>query len=383
MIELPSIEEQELSKLAGFAVNPQAQRLGYTDKKQYKIERDASLAVIKGKSDILWLSERYAKSYSASRIPTLDQYKDYLISLLLLEFVRDLQYYVGSSKLTSHAVKVWSAYEYKSIWPYIAKNTDVPNLYGWGPLGSLSFYTYYSPNRLTYSESSWMTQVLDCLKLFWLSVGQPFDIREDSTVINKRLVSLLKTVGITEEFTLLVEELFKLTYEKTLLARRRKGQTSAHLDKVKQRVIYNEYPQDIYQDALLQAPDKLKEDFTKVNSRLLAIAKPAGVRLVLQAVVIESLCRSVLLISELDELWKDQRLVEYNRLDAYNSFGADLVRKQLLENWIILSDAQHLQYLFNDPVVVYKQPKDILFWAASVRELDTSLTAPYRLTAFL
>lgn len=383
MIELLSIEEQQLSKLAGLAVNPQAQRVGYSDKSQYKIERDLSLAVIKGKSDILWLSERYAKSYDLTKTPTVNQYKDYICSLCLLEFAKDTQYYIKGRNLTKHAVNVWSKYDYRKIWPYIADNTDVPTLYAWGPLGSLSFYTYYLPNRDSYNEDTWLTQVIECLRLFWLSLGQPFDITEDITVINRRLQSLLNTLGITDDFVLRAEELFDVTYKDTLLERRRRGQSSAEINQLKQRMLYGEYPQDIYQDALSRAPDRLKEDFQRINDKLLAIAKPGGIRMVMQAIILETLCRSVLLITELDSLWKDQLLVAYNRPDAYLSFGAGDVRRKLLQHWIVMSDAKHLQHLFNDPPVAYKESKDIVLWKSSVLDLDTSLSAPYRLTALL
>lgn len=383
MIELPSIEEQELSKLAGLAVNPQAQRLGYTNKEQYKLERDLSLAIIKGKSDILWLSERYAKSYDLSLVPTVNQYKDYIASLLLLEFAQETQYYIKSHKLTKHAIKVWSNYDYKKIWPYVESNTAVPTLYAWGPLSSLSFYTYYSPKRDSYGESSWVDQVKDCLQLFWLSLGQPFDITSNVAVINTRLNALLNTLGVTEEFLLLAKELFDISYKENLLSRRRRGQSGAELDRIKQRLLFNEYPQDVYQEAVLLAPDKLKEDFANIDNRLSAIAKPGGIRLVLQAIIVEVLCRSVLLLSELDPLWKDQPLVRYNRAVAFVSFGADEVRRKLLQHWVIYSDAKYLQYLFNEPRVNYSGSSDVSIWKASVLDLDTSLAAPYRLTALL
>lgn len=383
MIELNSIEEQELSKLAGFAVNPQAQRLGYSDKKQYKLERDLSLAVIKGKSDILWLADRYAKSYRDSNTPTVNQYRDYLVSLMLVEFVKDLQYYDNSNKLTIHTVRSWSEFGYKKLWPHVSDNNSVPSLYGWGPLGSLSFYTYYSPIKESYGEDSWDLQIIDCLRLMWLAVGERFDIEDSDTVPNERLHRVLERLGLTGDFVALIEELFSITFKETAIARRRRGEIYEDYGLIKQRLIFTEYPQDLYQDMLLLAPDKLKEDFTRFNNRVLSVAKPAGMRLILQGIVVESLLKSIRLLTDLADIWKNQPLVSYLRFNAYTEFGADDIRKQIAKNWIMLSDAKYLQRLFNEPPLPYKEDKNVYLWRATVPDLDTSLSAHYRLTSFL
>lgn len=383
MIELDSIEEQELSKLASFAVNPQAQRLGYSSKKQYRLERDLSLAVIKGKSDCLWLAERYAKSYQADSTPTVNQYRDYLASLLLIEFVKDTQYYANSNNLTRHAAQAWESLGYKNIWPYIDSNNNVPNLYGWGPLGSLSFYTYYSPARLDYSEATWDTQIFDCLRLFWVSLGEPFSLEDDVTEINARVTRVLDRLGVTKEFVDLVTELLEVTYKETELARRRQGQALEDFNLIKQRLLFREYPESIYQDMILNAPDKLKQDLGDVNNRLLSVAKPAGFRLLLQAIVVECLLRSVLLLTELNSIWRNQPLVNYARFNAHVDFGADKVREKLAKYWVVLSDAQYIPLLFNDPLVNYQRSKNVKLWVSTVPDLDTSLTSPYRLTAFM
>jgi hypothetical protein len=383
MIELDSIQEQELSKLSGFAVNPKAQRVGYSNKKQYKLERDLSLAVIKGKSDILWLADRYAKSYSSSRLPTLNQYKDYLTSLLLVEFVRDTQYYYNSASLTQHSIKTWLEYDYKQIWPFIADNTSIPDIYGWGPLGSLSFYTYFSPSRFTYNEANWNQVVEDCLQLIWLSVGQSFSIRDDIHVFNNRLKKYLLTVGLTDDLVSLLDILFEETYKQTAVTRRRSGLTLDKLDLVKQRLLFSEYPDDLYTTSLLYASAQLQEDFKAVRKKVLASLKPSGARLLLQAIVVECLYRCVLELSQLADVWKDQPLVNYAKYDSYTRYGANSVRETLAKCWVIISDAQYLQRLFNTPSVEYKESSNLYLWKSCSPDLDTSLGAPFRLTAFL
>ena len=384
MIELSDMSERELSKLATLAVNPQAQRLGYSDKKRYLIERDLSLAVIKGKSDLLWLAERYSRSYTAGRLPTVNQYRDYLVSRLLVEFVRDLQYYKDSNRLTAHSVNAWLEFGYKGIWPYIDKNTSVPSIYGWGPLGSLSFYAYYSPTREMYAEDTWQKLIEDCLRLVWLSVGQEFDVKNIVTTPNERLSLFLKSMGITEEFVVLVEELFKSTYRSTATTRRQRGETLGSINRPKHRIIFGEYSTTLYQESLELAPEKLRVDFALVRNKLLSVLKPVGVRLLLQAIVVESLYSSILLLTKVSAVWKDQPLMTYIKFDDYTSFGMDDVKRKIAENWITISDAQYLQHFFNDPPAIsIPDSRNLSLWLAGVNDLKTDLDASFRLSSFL
>jgi hypothetical protein len=376
VIELTDIQEQELSKLAGFAVSPQSQRVGYTNKKQYNIERDLSLAVIKGKSQLLFLADRYGLSYVSGGAPTVLQYRDYLFSLLLVEMTKDFQYYHKSSLLTNHTRRAWEEHGYRKLWPSYANNREVTEYYGWGPLGTLSYLVGYSPNKESYSEANWTTLVKDCLKLAWMAAGQTFSLTDNKTP-NDRLQGFLDVIGINDDLIALTEELFKNAYIESEVSRRRNGDTSKNLDLIKQRLIFREIPQDLYNEAMEYAPDQLKEDLSTVYQRLGDVLRPCGVRLLLQAIVVECLYKAAFTLTDLGEAWVNKPLVDLVR------DGPRGVKETVTSCWVTLSDAKYLQLLFNDPPIEYKETSNVKLWLSQTPLLNTTFDAPVRLSSFL
>jgi hypothetical protein len=372
MIEITQVRQPKLSKLAGLAIDPKAQRIGYESNTAYEVDRDRSLDVLKGTGVFTKLSIQYGESYQQGRgRPSVIQYRDYVFSLILSESLYNTQYY-GAQTLTGQATKVWTNYNYRDLWPNYDPGLE-PNLVnGWGPLGSIAFYCYYLGSNSS-NDYDWLSLIKGCLRVAWVTVGQRYP---NESTVNRRLVDLFEwNIGLTRKKSDLFEEALTAYWEYPEIQKvlRRAGQL-VKPDLVRQRLLTGEYDAYTWDLIMSEAPDKIQEEFQQITKSLLSLTKPGGLRLILQAAIIETL------------LEIGETLTEYANQSKLQDLPVP-IKAHIAGLWATIADARLIQNYF-DPVQAnrrFKRNENLTLWLrlAGIDRPDLDLnSSQYRLNFF-
>lgn len=382
----------QLSTLAGLAISPQAQRLGYDSKPAYFQDRDRTLAVLEGTMAIGRLAADYAKSYrmavaGAGRRPTLLQYRDYVFAYALGESIANTQYRPNQQVLTPHAAKVWTHYQYHDLWPgHTGDLFTEPRLTnGWGPLGSVAFYCYYLGSNDQQDPQDWLSLLRGCLRFVWAMVGHRYEASTGASsplVPNQRLTDLVETkVGLNRRRLDLFKEVLEGYWDHPdVVPQLRQQGLLVRPDQIKQRLLLGQYSERLWSILFDVAPPEIGAEFEQVATNLLGVLKPGGIRLLLQATIVECLL-------EIGEVLTQQTTQGITRLEAVSS--EDAVGR-LAGLWATIADARYAQNYFESDQslrLFTESNENLRLWVRRAEALGLpplSLgSSPYRLSFFV
>jgi hypothetical protein len=372
MLEITKVKEPELSKLAGLAIDPKAQRVGYDSNNAYKLDRDRTLDVLRGIGVLSKLSTQYAESYRQGMgRPALIQYRDYIFSLVLSESLHNTQYYINET-LTGHATKVWTRYDYRELWPGYEPQQE-PNLAnGWGPLGSIAFYCYHLGSNSS-NDYDWLSLIKGCLKIIWATVGHRYPSEINA---NQRLTDLFEwKIRLTSQTLDVFEEALTAYWEyPEIQSNLRQAGVLTKPELIKQRFLLGEYDSYSWDLIMSEAPDKIRREFHRVSNSLLSLTKPGGLRQILQAVIVETL------------LEIGETLTENLQQDKLDTLPA-AVKSHIAGLWALIADARYIQNYFDvvKDSKLFKRNENLILWLrlAGLDKPDLDLdSSQYRLNFF-
>jgi hypothetical protein len=211
------------------------------------------------------------------------------------------------------------------------------------------------------------------LRVIWATVGQRYP---SESTINSKLVDLFDwKIGLTSKNIELFEETLAAYWEDPDIQRalRREGKL-LRPESVKQRLLMGEYDQYAWDLIMSAAPDKIQDEFQRIINSLLSMAKPGGLRLILQASIVETLL-------EIGEVLTEN--VRYNKLEDLPSS----ISSHIAGLWATIADARLAQNYF-DPVQsnrLFRKSENLVLWlrlaGLDKPDLDVN-SSQYRLNFF-
>lgn len=366
----------------GLPLSPLSQKVGYESTGRYDTEQRRALTIILKQSAFIKEAFKYEKSYSQTKNKTLLHYRDYLVSKAAEAFVFNCQFTSSlRNDLTNQSKKVWSTNSFDDIWDYIPPEPELveqPNKY-WGELGTLAFYSQYV------NQGAYLPEVMhSTLRLTWALLGTSYDL------LPKERVRELKTaLKLEDTFLDLIKlkavSLFSLTDADenyfALQQARRQGLSIGDYDLLQQRLLLGEYSSKIFEvlTPLLSLNESNK--LSNIASSSLAIFKPVGFQLVLQAFIAEAYLQAAITLSNLD---RDSQLTSLEVFQTSNTFNS--VKEQIAGYFTLAYDAYYVLSLFSTRLETSQSltelNRDILSWLSSSGKVIDS-DSDYRLTELL
>lgn len=359
MIELTTIKERSLYNLAGLPINPVAQRLGFANRDRYRAERDRSLAIIKGKTNLIRAQSEYSLSYQSTPQPLVIHYRDYLIAKAIEASLVDVQT-LPSGTLTPHAQKVWAKYQFDDLWDYLPPNSNPTYPDYWGYLGTPANYSYYIEP----------TDLIGTLKgiyvWFWASLG--ISIKKSPS---DRLAALINYIGLDAALLEYLSNVELTDKAKYLL--RRAGLFNRPTG-LKQLFLLGDYDDYYFTNLLAGAPAQIQDAYQRLTNNTLSMAKPCGMRMVAQMFVVEGYMRAAELLTELPPK------VHHMSLQDYLAAKEDMDIKLLVaECFALIADAYVIQHWFSNP---HPDLSNLQLWLKSSGQSNVPKDSSYRLTVF-
>lgn len=291
-----------LSKLlSDLPIAPEFLKYGWDNHEEYLRDRQYLYHILAGRTNLIVKAKEYSDSYTKARIKTVLHYRDYLITQMIYHSLQSTLYQdSGKQNLTPHAARAFAQLDRNKIWPYlIDTHTDSVDFEYAGHLGSLAFYFIYG-NLKGYPVEIY-TRLIN---LFWSLQG--LTISQSPAERIQRIKTLLRLdenldVYTTRAFSQLMSIDPENELYSAVLYARRSGIEVADVSDISNRILFGNYSDEsILVLAAAFTPERL-EVLRKSILGSLSIAKPSGIRLLFQALVIEGLTKAASIISQLPQ----------------------------------------------------------------------------------
>lgn len=288
--------------LSHLPIPPWFLKYGWTNHREFLTYRQYIFHILAGQTNLMTLMKEYSDSYSKARTKTVLHYRDYLVTQVIYHSLQSVMYTdTSQSELTPHVDKALSELEMKKYWPYLMKDyTDNVDFTYAGHLGTFAFNFLYS--NLKGHPVEMFSRLVE---VFWNFQGyRTADspqtrlqgikniLRLDSSFDNSALTAFRDLLSVTDP-----ED---SRYAAKLYARRN-GVELQDASSLSLRVLFGNYPEELL-TILIAAfgDDQVRiETLRKAAKGVLSIAKPLGVRMLFQALVIEGLVKAAQVLNTL------------------------------------------------------------------------------------
>lgn len=364
------IKERPIEVLADAAYSPYYQRFGYDSEIRYQIDRDRTLALVEGESELIELQAKHQDIYTQSETPTVVDYKNLMLAKALEASLVNTQYSNrAKTSLVKHSSKVWNTYSFDDLWGYVDQLTQVRYPYYWSTLGTPAYYFYYSKASAVNSDNS----TLDLLKMLYIHFWVTFASSTKRTP-KDRLERVLKSLKLTPEFLAELQGYHERNYDE-YYARRN---LITKLTDLKHTLLLSEYDDLYWAPILRDARPEFLEAFSQVTKAVLSMAKPGGFYLITQFLIVEAYTKIAEILDSLPLPLHTSSLSLF-----LNAFNLELdVKYQVAEYFTLIKDSLAIQTWFQStPTDTFIQ-QSLETWLRASTRRTVPLTSEYRLTVF-